>query len=172
MTHYRQPIDWTEERLSQAYSDCVQWFASTHDLEPSGSLPSEILECLADDLNTPGAITVMHRYYKEGHRSQSKRQDLRDSLWVLGIQFEYERYKTWLILNRTMSNLETPSESEKLLLAEIGITREEISRRIQARNVARRERNFAESDRIRDELAKMGVVLKDTKDGTTWEIAR
>jgi cysteinyl-tRNA synthetase len=43
---------------------------------------------------------------------------------------------------------------------------------IVARNVARKVRNFAESDRIRDELAKMGVVLKDTKDGTTWEIAR
>ena len=35
-----------------------------------------------------------------------------------------------------------------------------------------RDRNFKESDRIRDELAKMGVVLKDSKDGTTWEIAR
>ena len=34
------------------------------------------------------------------------------------------------------------------------------------------ERDWQESDRIRDELAKMGVVLKDTKDGTTWEIAR
>ena len=37
---------------------------------------------------------------------------------------------------------------------------------------AARSRALAESDRIRDELAKMGVVLKDTKDGTTWEIAR
>jgi cysteinyl-tRNA synthetase len=43
---------------------------------------------------------------------------------------------------------------------------------IAARNVARKERNFKESDRIRDELAAMGVVLKDSKDGTTWEIAR
>ena len=33
-------------------------------------------------------------------------------------------------------------------------------------------KNFAESDRIRDELAAMGVVLKDSKDGTTWEVAR
>ena len=37
---------------------------------------------------------------------------------------------------------------------------------------ARAAKDFKESDRIRDELAKMGVVLKDTKDGTTWEIAR
>ena len=43
---------------------------------------------------------------------------------------------------------------------------------ISARNTARKTRDFKESDRIRDELAKMGVVLKDTKDGTTWEIAR
>ncbi len=43
---------------------------------------------------------------------------------------------------------------------------------VAARDAARKARNFAESDRIRDELAKMGVVLKDTKDGTTWEIAR
>jgi len=43
---------------------------------------------------------------------------------------------------------------------------------IAARNSARKEKNFKESDRIRDELVAMGVVLKDTKDGTTWEIAR
>ena len=43
---------------------------------------------------------------------------------------------------------------------------------IAARNSARKEKNFKESDRIRDELAAMGVVLKDSKDGTTWEIAR
>jgi cysteinyl-tRNA synthetase len=48
----------------------------------------------------------------------------------------------------------------------------EISDLVEARNRARQLKDFVESDRIRDELAKMGVVLKDTKDGTTWEIAR
>lgn len=43
---------------------------------------------------------------------------------------------------------------------------------IDARAAARASKNFQESDRIRDELAGMGVVLKDSKDGTTWEIAR
>jgi len=43
---------------------------------------------------------------------------------------------------------------------------------VNARNAARNAKNFAEADRIRDELAAMGVVLKDSKDGTTWEIAR
>jgi len=52
----------------------------------------------------------------------------------------------------------------------IGI--EKLNCQIEARFAARKAKNFAESDRIRDELAAMGVVLKDTKDGTTWEIAR
>ena len=47
-----------------------------------------------------------------------------------------------------------------------------INELIAARAAARKAKNFAESDRIRDELAAMGVVLKDSKDGTTWEIAR
>jgi cysteinyl-tRNA synthetase len=48
----------------------------------------------------------------------------------------------------------------------------EIESRIAARNAARKSKNFAESDRIRDELAAMGIVLRDSKDGTTWEVAR
>jgi len=43
---------------------------------------------------------------------------------------------------------------------------------IEARNAARKAKDFKESDRIRDELAAMGVVLKDSKEGTTWELAR
>jgi cysteinyl-tRNA synthetase len=43
---------------------------------------------------------------------------------------------------------------------------------IEARNTARKNKNFKESDRIRDELAAMGIVLKDSKDGTTWEVTR
>ncbi|MBL8588131.1 MAG: cysteine--tRNA ligase [Methylobacteriaceae bacterium] len=49
---------------------------------------------------------------------------------------------------------------------------ETVSRKIAARLAARKAKNFAESDRIRDELAAMGVTLKDGKDGTTWEMKR
>jgi cysteinyl-tRNA synthetase len=55
---------------------------------------------------------------------------------------------------------------------ESALDNDEVDRQIVARNVARKAKNFAEADRIRSELAKMGVVLKDSKDGTTWEIAR
>jgi cysteinyl-tRNA synthetase len=56
--------------------------------------------------------------------------------------------------------------------ASIVIDENKVTALIAARNAARQAKNFRESDRLRDELAEMGVVLKDTKDGTTWEIAR
>jgi cysteinyl-tRNA synthetase len=52
------------------------------------------------------------------------------------------------------------------------VLKKEVERLIAERVTARARKDWEESDRIRDELAKMGVVLKDTKDGTTWEIAR
>jgi cysteinyl-tRNA synthetase len=49
----------------------------------------------------------------------------------------------------------------------------EVGAKVDARNAARKDKNFKEADRIRDELAAMGVALKDSKDGTTtWELAR
>ena len=56
--------------------------------------------------------------------------------------------------------------------ARLNGTIEKINEQILSRFEARKFKKFAESDRIRDELAAMGVVLKDSKDGTTWEIAR
>ena len=53
-----------------------------------------------------------------------------------------------------------------------GVDEIKLSSLIAARAAARKAKNFAESDRIRDELLGMGVVLKDSKDGTTWELAR
>ena len=53
-----------------------------------------------------------------------------------------------------------------------GAFKQQVEIMIEARTAARKAKNFAESDRIRDELLAMGVVLKDSKDGTTWEIAR
>jgi cysteinyl-tRNA synthetase len=71
----------------------------------------------------------------------------------------------------TKYGLPNISSDDRVFIRE-GIGIEELNRRIESRLAARKIKNFAESDRIRDELAAMGVVLKDTKDGTTWEIAR
>ncbi len=58
------------------------------------------------------------------------------------------------------------------LSPKVEIGEAEILAAIEARNAARAAKNFAESDRIRDELLAKGIVLKDSKDGTTWEVKR
>jgi cysteinyl-tRNA synthetase len=50
--------------------------------------------------------------------------------------------------------------------------KEEIDAKVNARTAARARKDFKEADRIRDELAAMGVAIKDSKEGTTWEVAR
>jgi cysteinyl-tRNA synthetase len=68
--------------------------------------------------------------------------------------------------------IDTASERQSKLRSALAIETSRIESLIEARIAARKAKNFKEADRIRDELAKMGVVLKDSKDGTTWEIAR
>jgi cysteinyl-tRNA synthetase len=108
-----------------------------------------VLEALLDDINTPKAIAELH-----GLKNAAGRKALAGTLGFFG--FRRDELKAW----------QTEHAPEPALAVE------EIERRIAARNDARKVKDFKESDRIRDELAKMGVVLKDSKDGTTWEVAR
>ncbi|MGC1776498.1 MAG: hypothetical protein WBB34_01025, partial [Xanthobacteraceae bacterium] len=73
---------------------------------------------------------------------------------------------------RAMRNAAVHGSLGKSLSGSRTLSTQELKELIAARDVARVRKDWKESDRIRDELAKMGVVLKDTKDGTTWEIAR
>jgi len=108
-----------------------------------------VLEALADDLNTPKAISEMHAL-----RHAAGRKALAGTLAFFG--FRPDAFAQW-------RDARAPAPSLPV---------EEIDRRIAARLSARKARNFTEADRIRDELAAVGVVLKDSKDGTTWEMAR
>jgi cysteinyl-tRNA synthetase len=155
-THYRQPINWTEKGLELADATLDDWlFVAAAAVDTK--LSSRVLVALLDDLNTPRAIAEIHEI-----RSQVKRPgegpaaiELGENLAALGFSS-----KRW-------------NERERELEAEIMHQVGNIEQLIDARNVARKSKNFAEADRIRDELAKMGVVLHDNKDGTTtWEVAR
>jgi cysteinyl-tRNA synthetase len=108
-----------------------------------------VLEALGDDLNTPRAIAEMHAL-----RNAAGRKALAGSLAFFG--FRANAFAEWREARAPALTLPV----------------EEIDRRIAARLSARKARDFAEADRIRDELASLGVVLKDSKDATTWEMAR
>jgi cysteinyl-tRNA synthetase len=99
------------------------------------------------------AIAAVSRLAKETRSNPGKLSALISSLNLMGLSPERP------------ANLGIENEERRDLIEKIGSL-------VEARNTARKAKDFKESDRIRDELAKMGVVLHDTKDGTTWEIAR
>ena len=153
-THYRQPIDWTIKGLEEADKVLSRWSESAEGAEYAGQSSKKLLDALSDDLNTPLAIVELHRLAREAADDKGwARRELVGSLQLLGFSGRYES---------------VAQERSKLDLSEIN----HIEMLIAARTAARVTKNFAESDRIRDELAAMGVVLKDSKDGTTWELAR
>ncbi len=147
-THYRQPINWTVKGLEEAEKALASFLDAASGQADARPAPA-VLDALADDLNTPQAIAEMH-----GLRNAAGRKALAGTLAFFG--FRPAEFAAWRAARAPAPALAT----------------EEIDRRIAARLDARKAKNFAEADRIRDELAALGVVLKDGKDGTTWEVAR
>jgi cysteinyl-tRNA synthetase len=153
-THYRQPINWTVAGLREAQKTLDHWYALSGDAMP-GLLCADALDALADDLNTPRALTALHELRGEAAKgAKPAAACLKASAQLLGLLQE------------------TSAEWAAFRPASIAVDESKIVNLIEARAAARKGKNFSESDRIRGELAKMGVVLHDTKDGTTWEIAR
>jgi cysteinyl-tRNA synthetase len=160
-THYRQPIDWTATALQESKAAIDHWYNVLGNLEiTSSEAPdAEVFEAVCDDINTPKAIARLHALSAEirgpasGLRAIELKRALKASGSLLGIleksQAQYLESDTTVIIDK-----------------------EKVESLIDARLHARKTKQFAVADSIRDELAKMGVVLKDSKDGTTWEIAR
>jgi len=153
-THYRQPMNWTLAGLREAQRNLDHWYALTADAAP-GYLCADALDALMDDLNTPKALAALHELRGEAARgAKPAAACLKASAQLIGLLQE------------------TSAQWAAFRPASLMIDEATVGSLIAARNAARKAKDFDESDRIRDELAKMGVVLKDTKDGTTWEIAR
>ncbi|KUL96125.1 cysteinyl-tRNA synthetase [Bosea sp. WAO] len=148
-THYRQPIDWTVKALEEAERTLLDWAAAVGD-SAAGKVPADVLDALSDDLNTSQVLAELHALRKAGDFA-----GLKASLDLLGI---------------VLPEVATTQVDSAL--------RDRVEAAIVARLDARRAKNFAESDRIRDELAALGIALKDGKDPatgeaiTTWEVKR
>jgi cysteinyl-tRNA synthetase len=153
-THYRQPLNWTTNGLREAQRTLDLWYELTGNATP-GLICADVVGAVADDLNSPKAVTSLHELRGEAAKgSKAAAGSLKASAQLLGLLQE------------------TASEWADFRPASISIDENKVTALIAARNAARQVKDFGESDRIRDELARMGVVVKDTKDGTTWEIAR
>jgi len=152
-TQYRQPMNWTLSGLRESQKSLDHWYKLTADSAP-GYLCADTVDALLDDLNTPKAFAAMHELRGEAVKgAKPAAASLKASAQLIGL-------------------LQSPTQWFGFRPASAAVDENKVVSLIEARNSARKAKNFKEADRIRDELAAMGIVLKDSKDGTTWEIAR
>ncbi len=172
MTNYRQPIDWTKDRLIEASAKLGTFRNSVRFAIPEkGKVISDVVEALKDDLNSHEALTKLE------NSVSSPKNDLACTLVFLGlmkmddVNFELGRKNLEGVSASVAAAIEKVERKEKLTV--LGFSENDVEILIAARLDARAAKDWKESDRIRDELAAMGVSIKDNKDGTTsWEVKR
>ena len=165
-THYRQPIDWTEDALKQARARLDRWYRALRRAEEIDADMSDVdLEeeaafdnALDDDLNTPLAMSVL-----DDQASRILGASPAEAS-ALGSAFRSNANLLGLLSMTSTRWFRQPSAGKD-------INEGEIDQLIEARNAARKRKDFAEADRIRATLAEQGIVLEDKAGTTTWRRA-
>ena len=158
MGHYRDPLDWTSDRLTQAKQGLDRFYLALRGAAKPGkdaALPAKVQAALEDDLNTPLAIAALYEILAELNKAEdaARKSELQQAVIAGGavMGLLQQDPEAWL-----KGDNDDAAEVEKL---------------IAARNAARKAKNFAEADRIRTDLALKGILLEDGAGGTTWRRA-
>jgi len=145
--HYRQPLDWTEKRVEEAEATLRRWRALTVNAVAADTVPAGVVEALADDLNTPKAVAELHALAGQGDVA-----GLVAAARLLGL------------LTPELGGWAAAPEAD----AEVAALLEEL---LGERQLARKAKDFARADALRDGLTAAGVVVKDTLQGAEWELS-
>ncbi|MBF0251492.1 MAG: class I tRNA ligase family protein, partial [Alphaproteobacteria bacterium] len=160
-THYRQPLDFRKDGIRDAKKELDEFYLALRNADVKADVPdhvpAEVLEALGDDLNTPKAIAHLFELKTRLNASTDPAEKARlkgalllagDVLGLLG-----QDPKAWLQGGAAAGG---------------GLDDAAIDAQIEQRAQARAAKDFATSDRIRDELAAAGVILEDGAGKTTW----
>ena len=148
--HYKQPLDWNDKLLDDCQNTIDKWYnvylPSNQDLE------DEIIQPLYDDINTPGYIANLHKLYDKANKgNDADKQIFNSACNFIGLLQETK--EEWLDYKK----------------GKIDISEIEIENKIELRNKARADKNYAEADNIRDYLLDKGVLIEDKDGKTIWK---
>ncbi|RMH45821.1 MAG: cysteine--tRNA ligase [Alphaproteobacteria bacterium] len=146
LTHYRKPMDWTRRKADEAAAALRRWRRMTEGVAPAPAPDPAVVAAVADDLNTPRALAELHRLAAEGRADV-----LLASARFLGL------------LTEALGDWARAGGADPEAAARI-------DRLLAERAAARKARDFARADAIRDALVAAGVIVKDTPDGAEWEV--
>lgn len=175
-SHYRQPLNWTENLLQQGKEVLDKFYRTIETVEQecgwamSGAqtmqgkdICPEIIEALNDDLNMSKVFAVLHKMAADARRETDPKKKIENTEKLISAaQFIG-------LLNSTPAQW---FQKEKIAVdknTSNQIDAEKIEMLIQERFEARNEKNFKRADEIRDTLKEMGIVLEDKPDGTDWK---
>lgn len=148
--HYRQPLEWSDELLAASKAQLDKFYRAAGDADP-GEVPAFVLTALRDDLNTPQAFAALHELREKAQAGdEAAKSGLRAAGALLGILRETE--EAWF-----KGGVSDDDARYDALLVE--------------RAEARKAKNFARADEIRDLFAAEGIVIEDGPEGATWRRA-
>ncbi|MGQ9425363.1 cysteine--tRNA ligase [Gilvimarinus sp. F26214L] len=158
--HYRSELDFSKELLDQAKASLDSLYTALRDTAAIPAAPvdlhkSAVFQALLDDLNTPIAISALHQIARDLNKADADRKAelkgmLLESAGVLGL-------------------LQTdPEEWFKTSVGEESISADRVEALIAERKAAKTAKEYARADEIREQLKEAGIILEDSRSGTTW----
>jgi len=165
-SQYRSPLNYDDEHLDNARAALTRFYTALRglptDAEPAGGeeFSQRFQEAMDDDFNTPEALAVLFDLVRELNRV---REEDPGQAAGLGAQLRH--------LGGILGLLQDDAEAFLKSAVGGGLSDAEVEDLIQARADARKNKDWAEADRVRDQLQEAGIALEDGPQGTTWRRA-
>jgi len=171
-SHYRSPMDFSKEgleeagkaaeRLFETAERAAQLLRGTAQTAPDDELMNSFRREMDDDFNTPRALALIFDEARALNRAF-------DSKKYKGLEKRVAAFRSMCDILGLSQTAYVERKKERWLKRGV-VAASEIDALISQRDIARQQKNWAEADRIRDELQAKGIVIEDTSAGTVWKV--